>query len=205
MELARFAVPALIGMLLLGGYSVYVLNQYDSLAGNYNTLVAEYNHAKSTIQNQSNTISSLRNELNNSAEIYHNLLGNYTRTNIMFQSPLYNHSIEIWTLPQQVLPNRYVVWELLDTFDNHISISTNTTSNAMILDIFQFVNFASGQPYATIFNSTGTHFQYDEPVSEGCAVYVLVVRNLSNHPMNIIPNVTATYEYTPFLTGYCSL
>ena len=184
-------------MILFGGYSFYVAGQRDSLQ-------VKYNQAVSTIKNQSNTISYLRSELNNSAEIYHNLLGNFTRTNVMFASPLYNHSIEIWGLTQRVGPGRYIIWELLDTFDNHISISTNVTSNMMILGIFQFTNFVEGRPYIAIYNSTGTSFQYDEPVSEGCAGYVLVIRNLTNQTMDVIPDVTATYEYTPFLTGYCS-
>ena len=185
-------------MILFGGYSFYITNQYDDLQ-------TKYNQAISTMNSQSNTISFLRSDLNNSAEIYHNLLGNYTKTNVMFASPLYNHSIGIWGLTQSVGPHGYIIWELLDTFDNHISISTNTTSNMMILGIFQFTSFVEGHPYSTIYNSTSTHYEYDVPVSEGCAGYVLVIRNLANHTMSVIPDVTATYEYTPFLTGYCSL
>jgi hypothetical protein len=205
MRLGWLAAPALIGMLLFAGYSVYEKGQYDNLVGQYYSLSTEYTKATSTIHNQSATIGFLRAQLNSSAEMYHNLLENYTKTNIMFQSPLSNQSIGIWGLSQDAAPHGYIVWELLDTFDNHISLSTNTTANVMILGIFQFVKFVNDEPYTVVFNSTGTQFHYDEPVSEGCAGYVLVVRNLTNQTMEITPDVTATYEYTPFLTGYCSL
>jgi len=225
MQLARFAVPALIGMLLFAGYSVYEQQQYNSLVGNYDALVVKhssllanystlatnysalainYSRELVVVRNQTGTISYLRQELNASSEAYHDLLLNYTRTNIMFRSPLFNKSIDIWGGSQNLAPDSYVVWELLDTFDNHISFHTSGTANMMILGIFQFVRLVNKQPYTVIFNSTGTQFQYDEPISEGCGGYVLVLRNLTNTTLNIMPDVTATYEYTPFFTGDCS-
>jgi hypothetical protein len=175
----------------------------------YNTDFSALNSSYSSLQSSLAEINSdnqhLRFELNQSYAMQSRLLSNYSRTQIIYRGPASNLSVAIWTIPQPVKANGLIAWELLDTFDNHITLTTNVTARVVIVDLADYVNLAKNLSYAAIYNSTGTTFQYDMRLTQGCAAYVLVVTNVSGGPMLINPNVTATYAPTPFLTGACSL
>jgi len=198
-------VVTLTGFLLFAGLNYYQGQQYNSLAGKYNSLTTRYNSLLTTHQTDRASMANLRLQLNLSSAAYNNLLTNYSRHQVVYQGGSANQSLNIWGIPQTVGPHGFIEWELLDTFDNRINLLTNSTANVLTMGIFQFVDFDSGQPYAVIYNSTSTSFHYDSRISEGCSGYVLVIRNPSNASMQVIPNVTATYEPTPFLTGFCGV
>jgi hypothetical protein len=211
MQLARLAVPALIGMFLFGGFALYtngqntsLANQYNGLVGKYNDLLPKYNQAESTIGGQSATIAQLRLDLNASSIVYNDLLRNYTRTNIIYRSPGSNNSIAIWGKPFILHPGRWEQWELLDTFVNHLQFSANQTVRLMVMNLNEYANFVEGKPFSPNVNMTGTDFSFNAYFTEGCGVYVLILQNTANSTAFVQPNVTATYAWTPFATGSCS-
>ena len=106
-------------------------------------------------------------------------------------------------MPQTIRTKSYIVWQLLDTFDNHIEVRTDASARFLIMSIFDFVNFLNGTQYSAAYNSTGTQFTADVHLSQGCAVYVFVIVNLATSPNIVYPDITATYAPTPFLTGVC--
>jgi hypothetical protein len=200
----KIVVPALITIILLGGYSYYVIWQYNSLVDQYDSLVQRYNQAGTTAQNLHNTITFLRGELNRSSIVYNYLLRNYTRTNIVYPSPGSNVSIPIWGLPFDLRPGGWEQWELLDTFVNHLRFTANNSVRIMVMDLNNYVNFRMGSTYAPVVNMTGTNFSFNAYFTEGCGVYVLIVQNISNSTVLVQPNVSAIYSWTPFATGSCS-
>lgn len=203
-SIAALAVLGIVIVAAVGQYEINGLsNRYNSLNSSYATLNANNKSLQNKLQNATATVQYLRQQLNLSSVMYRDLLGNYSSKNIIYQYPASNKSISIWGRQKSINPGSSIEWELLDTFDNHISILTNATANVMIMSIGDYSRWTFGLPYTVIYNSTGNQFHYDEPISEGCAGYVLVVRDVSNTSLLITPDVTATYEWTPFLTGLC--
>jgi len=142
--------------------------------------------------------------LNESYADYNRLLGNYSRDQIIYQYPASKDPISIWNIKQNIDPDQTTYWTLLDTFVNHIQIRTNQTVRFEIIDLQNFANMKAGNPYVAILNQTGTELITEQHISQGCASYVLIIINNSNSTVQIMPNVTATYAPTPFLTGHCS-
>ena len=177
---------------------------YNSTA-NYNDLNSRYSALSSSLTQANYANTYLRYDLNQSYAMYNHLLSNYSKTQLIHQGAASNQSVVIWTIPQKVVPHWRIEWELLDTFDNHISINTNVTASAVIVELDNYVNLVQNSHYVAVYNSTGTSFQYDMHLTQGCAAYALVIFNNTNGTMLITPDVTATYAPTPFLTGTCSL
>jgi hypothetical protein len=187
---------------------IIVSYQYVTLNSQYNRILNEHCELNSLYvenQNNYNRYNQLQHAYNQSQYMYNQLLGDYSRTQIIYHSPATNNSIIIWTIPQTISPTHYIVWELLDTFDNHIRINTTQTVQFMVLSLVDYVNFTSGKLYVAAYNSTGTSFSRDIRFTQDCAGYVLVIVNLQASTTVVYPNVTATYAPTRFLTGVCSL
>ena len=53
-------------------------------------------------------------------------------------------------------------------------------------------------------NKRGTQFSFDEHISQGFGVYVLVIFNYLSTAALLAPNITGTYAPTPFSTGACA-
>ncbi len=173
-------------------------NNYNDLVAKYNSLIGKYN---SLLANY--TVSSAA--ANQTNRMYEKLLQNYTEHFIVYRGPASNQSIPIWGKVQYIKPNGTISWGLLDTFDNHIMLDTNQSVKVIIVDLYNFVNFVTQKPYFAVYSSNGVHFERDERISQGCAVYVLVIVNPSHSTVEVRPNVTATYAPTAMLTGVCSL
>lgn len=133
------------------------------------------------------------------------LMQNYDRLSYRFVNPGENTSISIWTRNQTIPPRGSISWNLLDTFINHIDISTNSSVRFLIVDAPNFVRFSINSTFLPLDDYTGMHYVRTERLSQGCALYTIVIVNRSTHPVLIMPNVTATYAPTQFLTGWCSL
>ncbi|MDG6915749.1 MAG: hypothetical protein JRN58_05585 [Nitrososphaerota archaeon] len=198
----------IVALFFLGGTAVQAY--YDQ--GNYNSLVYKYDslqQANSVLSATStlnrNEASYLRAELNETYQEMQSMLSNYDRTSFVYQSPGQNISLPIWTLNQTVPANSTFAWDLLDTFDNHVSVSSNSTLSFYIMNVSDVANYLDSSPYGYVTEHTGNSFQYDLRLSQGCAVYVLLIVNHSAHPALLEPDVTGTYAPTPFLTGSCSL
>ena len=193
-----------IGLLIIVLIMLLIIVSYQ-----YVTLNSQYRELNSLyVQNQNNynRYNQLQHAYNQSQYMYNQLLGDYSRTQIIYHSPATNNSIIIWTIPQTISPTpHYIVWELLDSFDNHIRINTTQTVQFMVLSLGDYVNFTSGKLYVAAYNSTGTSFSRDIRFTQGCAGYVLVIVNLQTSTTVVYPNVTATYAPTRFLTGVCGL
>ncbi len=198
---------AILCILLILALSLASYEWYQSqfLESENTQLLSKNTQLLSAYNDLNQRYTSVNSSLAQSQEMYNELLSNYSRKNIIHQNPSTNESINIWGMQQTVPPNGSIYWELLDTFDNHIQMSTNATARFFIMSLDNFVNFATAKPFTAIYNSTGTHFDEDVPISEGCGAYVLVILNLGSSPILLYPDVTATYAWTPFLTGVCSL
>jgi len=173
-------------------------SQYDDLRVRYNTLSSEYNMLE-------NRFLYVNSSLSNSQRMYDQLLRDYSRNQTAYQAPSANQSISIWTIQQNIQPNGFIVWGLLDTFVNHIHLRTNQTAQFLVMSIRDYARFVYGMPYVAVYNSTGTEFSAEVRLTQGCACYVLVIVNGQSSATALFPNVTATYAPTPFLTGVCSL
>lgn len=196
-------VLLIIGVLLT--YSAYATvdnfqlrESFDNLSGKHESLFVEHTDLVREFE-------SIRDDLERSHLQYDILLQNYSETQIIYASPEAGQSIVIWTIEVMIDPNRFVSWNLLDTFINQIEIQTTGTVKVVIVDLDNYVKLRSGLRYDPIYNQTGTQFSTTQRISQGCATYVLVIFNQSDSPVRIVPNVTATYAPTPFLTGVCAL
>ncbi len=185
------------------GLALYQNMEYGALYSDYNNLAKTYNSLSANQTRDLNQIAYLNGSLGTINQAYQALLGNYSRTRIIFQPPSANQSVPIWTRNQTVPPRGLFDWNLLDTFDNHISISTNMTVTFLVMTDYDFAYWQASRPYTTLVNQTSTQFHIDEQIAQGCGLYVLVIWNHSNSTVLIHPNVTATYAATPFLTGIC--
>jgi len=194
-------VPSLILLLIL----ILVSYEYSSLNSRYGDLAARYNSLASDYNMLGNRFLYVNSSLSNSQHMYDQLLRDYSRTQIIYQPPSANQSISIWTMQQNIKPNGFIVWGLLDTFVNHIHLRTNQTVQFLVMSIGDYVNFVNGSPYVAVYNSTGTEFSAEVRLTQGCACYVLVIVNDLSSGAAVFPTVTATYAPTPFLTGVCSL
>ncbi len=213
-------------VIVLMGFSLYqavgndsLTNQYNSLVANYTTVrgqyvsgVASYNKLVTAFNslgvNESKDktqIGLLNRALNVSNQAYQVLLGNYSKYRIIYQVAGANQSIPIWGVQQTVKPNDSISWNLLDTFDNHITIDSNASLTYLILTQYTLADLLYHRPCLPVVSYTGTHFQTDAMLSEGCAAYVLFIWNRSTAPVVITPNVSATYAPTRSLTGVCSI
>ncbi len=173
-------------------------------------LSSEDDNLRTTITSLQDSLSYVRSQLNQSNHEYNELLGNYTRTRIVYQNPSSNTSIVIWQGFNAILPpsnihnRRWIEWELLDTFVNHIHVSSNQTVEFVLFSLNNFLNFFANKSYVTFYDSNETTMSYDFHATQGCANYVLVIINNLNTTANLVPDITATYAPTPFLTGDCS-
>jgi len=192
-------------IIILGLYSVYAGVVIAQQAEQINFLNSELSALTSRYSSLLSNYLSTQVALNQSYYAYNQLLKNYDTTRIVYVSPATNRSIPIWTIQQQVKPRGLIYWALLDTFINHIEIRANQTVQLVIVDLSNYANLVTGKAYVAVYNSTGTHFAFDQHFSQGCAVYVLVILNHSDSMVAIQPNVSATYAPTPFLTGQCVL
>jgi hypothetical protein len=194
-------VPSLIFLLLL----IVVGYNYSSLNSDYGDLKARYNSLSSDYNMLENRFQYVNYSLGNSQRMYDQLLRDYSRNQTAFQAPSTNQSIPVWTIQQNIQPNGFIAWGLLDTFVNHIHLRTNQTAQFLVMSIRDYARLVYGMPYVAVYNSTGTEFSAEVRLTQGCACYLLVIRNDLSSATALFPNVTATYAPTPFLTGVCSL
>lgn len=222
MRLSKYAILFLAGIVIIGylSYQNYTLstqnnseiNSYNSLVTLYNNLTSNYNKEISKYNSLNSNYAYALSQLNKSIVEYNSLLGNYTRMRIVYQYPASNNSIAIWTYPfVATIPARvanrspsWEEWELLDTFDSHIQLTANQTVQVVLFSLSDFLNFYAGKPYTTVLNETGDQFSFDEYISEGCGVYVLIIFNNLSTTALLTPNITATYAPTSFSTGTCA-
>jgi hypothetical protein len=201
--------PLLLGLLLvLASYwatSYYDGGQYNDLVAKYNTLATSFNSLSSNNTKSEAQVQYVNQQLDYSNKEYQFLLSNYTKTSIIYRAPGANQSIPVWGIKQTVGPNSSISWNLLDTFDNHILVDANANVTFMLIDDGNYARWYNHLPYSPVKTYTGNHFAYDAQISEGCAIYVLLIWNRSEAPVLITPNVTATFAPTVFLTGICSI
>jgi hypothetical protein len=186
----NFAV-AVIALLAFVGLNYYFSNLLDSNAASYNSLYSRYSY-------QNGQINQLQQEMEN-------MLQSYDQRSYEYVTPSANTTLGIWGLRAVVPPGQWTSWELLDTFVNHIVVTSNATAQYVIVDLQNFVQLYQNKPYVSLVDYNGTNFTYTERLSQGCSSYVLVIMNHSSHPILLTPNVTATYAPTSFLTGQCTL
>ena len=101
---------------------------------------------------------------------------------------------------------------MLDTFSNHIQISVNTNISVGVMTIDQYaifkadLTFNKTTPYTmtSFYNGTNIDFYFNE--SEGCNEYMYIIYNNTGNlgPFTITPNITASYNPSPQLTGICN-
>lgn len=187
---AYFAVAVAVLLAMLG------LNQYysgllDNQSSAYNSLYSSYSYRNG--------------QLNQLQAEMENMLQTYDQRSYTFASPSDNVSLGIWGRQATVQPNSWTVWALLDTFVNHLSITSNATAEYVIVDLQNFVQLYQNKSYVSLVDYVGSNFTHTERLSQGCSGYLLVILNHSDHPILLTPNVTATYAPTSFLTGQCSL
>jgi hypothetical protein len=182
-------------------YSWY---QSDSYNSSYNSLYKDYSNLIGTINYQNGQISVLQRELEN-------MLQTYDQRSYVFNPPSANASLNVWGRQQTISPYSWIEWSLLDTFVNHLDISSNATATYVIVDpanfvqLFDNVSLHQNTAYTPLVEYTGTHFVRIERLSQGSSGYMLVVINHTSHSILLAPKVTATYAPTSFLTGTCSL
>ncbi len=148
----------------------------------------------------------LLSELNASHTAYSDLLSNYSRKSYVFVPSGANQTFQIWGERQTLSAGGSIQWDLLDTFQNHINISTSQPARFYIFSLYGFITYTNGYGKNSdpLVNITGSSFVYNFEPSVGCAVYVLDIENLGTTPATITPHVTATYAPTGFPTGICS-
>jgi Tfp pilus assembly protein PilV len=200
-----YFVVAILALLALLGVNYFYSDQvdsqnsaYTSLQNQFNSLQGHYNFLSSSYQYQRGQINVLNQEMNN-------VLRYYDQNRVVYQTPGANTSIQIWTRTAIVEPGSWTSWALLDTFVNHIQITSNATAEFIIVDLPNYVNLAQNRAYVPIAENSSTSFSYTARISQGCSGYILVIYDHSSHPILVTPNVTATYAPTPFLTGQCTL
>lgn len=137
MDDLEYVVPILLGLVL-----VLVI-----IAASENATIGSLNHQVSHLQGNLNLT---REALNKSVRMQENLLRNYTKTQTALTAPDINKSIIIWTIPEKLPLKGQSYWFLLDMFVNHIDVSTNGTSNYLILDLGGFRNATRGLPFVPL-------------------------------------------------------
>lgn len=193
-----YFVVAIVALLTLLGVNYFYSNQVDSQNSAYTSLQNQYNFLSSSYQYQRGQVNDLNQEMNN-------VLKYYDQNRVVYQTPGVNTSIPIWTRTAVVQPGRWTTWALLDTFVNHIQITSNATAEYIIVDLPNYVNLAQNRAYVSVADDSSTSFSYTARISQGCSGYILVIYDHSSNPILLTPNVTATYAPTPFLTGQCTL
>ena len=201
----RVSTVFAVGFVAMTFVAAYSAIQTDSLSGMNQALSSSYSLLHSQYDSLGANYTYVSSSLNQSYYIYNQLLGNYSRSRIIFNPPSANASVAIWTLPQTVPPGGLKEWNLHDTFINHINIRTNSSSTFIVLDLNNFARYSVGRNYTAVITGTGTQFSYEAHLSQGCATYVLLIVNHSSSTMQITPYVTATYAPMPFLSGQCTL
>ena len=186
----NFAV-AVVAVLVLLGVNYYYSGELGSQQASYNALNSKYTY-------QTTQVSQLQQQMEN-------MMQSYDQKSFVYSPPTANTSVVIWTKQQTVSAGGSIEWDLLDTFVNHISIASNASAEYMIMDLPNYARFYHNAPYVPLVDNTTSHFQATERLSQGCAVYVLVIVNHTSHPILLSPDVTATYAPSAFLTGECSL
>lgn len=201
------AALLIIGIVAVGQIT-YDWYQANNLTATYNILVSRYNSLSAGYSSLMNKASYLNGSLNELQREMENMLQAYDQTRVVYQTPGVNTSIPIWTrqaVVQPGAPRNWEAWNLLDTFVNHIRITSNATARYVIVDLPNFVRLVQNETFVSEVDYSGTNFTFAERLSQGCAVYVLVILDYSSHPILLTPDVTANYAPTPFLTGECSL
>ena len=186
----NFAI-AVVAVLVLLAVNYYYSNQLGNLQDSYNTLYSRYSY-------QNTQVSQLQQQMEN-------MMQSYDQKSFVYSPPTANTSMVIWTKQQTVTAGSSIEWDLLDTFVNRISITSNASAEYMIMDLPNYARFYQNAPYVPLVDNITSHFQATERLSQGCAVYVLVIVNHTSHPILLTPDVTATYAPSAFLTGQCSL
>lgn len=95
----------------------------------------------------------------------------------------------IWNIKQQA--NWVIYGQMLDTFSMHIQIATDKPTKLLVYS----------QSNGIVENFSGEYYNFYFNLSEGCDAYAYVIEG--NGTFNVIPNVTAKYSPTPYLTGVC--
>lgn len=189
-------VVAIIAFLSLIGLNLYYSNVFGGQQASYSTLYSKYTY-------QNGQIAQLQQEMEN-------MLQTYDQKSYDYITPSANTSLDIWGLHQTIAPKGWIEWSLIDTFVNRLDISSNASATYVIVDPSNFVQLYDNitlhqsTPFTPLVQYTGTHFVKTERLSQGCSGYMLVIINYSSHPILLMPNVTATFAPTTFLTGDCS-
>jgi hypothetical protein len=206
-----------IAVVLFIGFSYYwyqddsVVNSYNSLSSNYNSLLSNYNTLNTRYSSLLGRNSYLNGSLTELQREMENMLQAYDQKSVVYTPASANTTVNIWGLRQTIGPKSWIEWALLDTFVNHLDISSNATATYVIVDPANFVQLYDNitlhqnTTFMPSVQYTGTHFTRTERLSQGCSGYMLVIINYSSHPVLLMPNVTATYAPTAFLTEQCSL
>lgn len=166
-----------------------------------------------------NSVSSINAKLGNQTGVSKNITLIISRLNqtdnninnllISDKGGLTNNTIRTWTTEQNITPGNYLVYGLLDTFENMVQINASAPVNIYLMSIFQFTNYSKGISSATTqsYTSSGKYNSTDFTVSltDGCSLYELVITGnpSSNSIIHIYPNLTATVMPSAILTGIC--
>jgi hypothetical protein len=193
-----FAVVVIIIGIVAVGQISYDWHQSSNLAASYNSLMDHYNNLLGKTNYLNGSLSGLQKEMEQ-------MLQTYDQKSYVYNPPTANTTVSIWGRQQTITPHGSIEWSLLDTFVNHIDISSNVTAIYVIVDPANFVQLYQNKTYTSLVEYTGTHFVRTERLSQGCSGYILVIIDRTSHPILLTPNVTATYAPTSFLTGTCSL
>ena len=94
---------------------------YSSISSSSLALSSSLSVTRSELGNRTQANAYLLSQLNRTQPAYNLVLGNYI---LSYNPGKYNQTFPIWRVHQTMSPNGYEEWDLLDTFINHINITT---------------------------------------------------------------------------------
>lgn len=112
----------------------------------------------------------------------------------------------VWDVPTTIKPKSYLFSTMFDTFTMSIRLEANSTLYVYVFTPSQFVQFyeSGGAVKNSVVWYFGETIEFTFNLSRGCAGYVWVVYNPSDHPVSVKPYVTATYSPSSQPTGVCA-
>lgn len=112
----------------------------------------------------------------------------------------------VWDVPTTIGPKSYLFSTMFDTFTMNIRLEANSTVYVYVFTPSQYVQFyeSGGAAKNPVAWYSGETIEFTFNLSRGCAGYVWVVYNPSNHPISVKPYVTATYSPSNEPTGVCA-
>lgn len=112
-------------------------------------------------------------------------------------------TIGIWrtSLGQTYPANTVAVGFMMDTFDNHIVITSNKTISLQVLSIPEYEAYIRGENYTITTNYLSKNIDFWFNESEGCSGYIYLVQ--TNQSTRVFPDVSAKYNPSSNATGIC--